>query len=798
MLPYTYYEQKLMDLIRRQSITTTLGAVQNQRIVLGGIRSSGGGGGGPIQPFIGKLTQTNVTFDTDEYAVITIPSGEQASLLDNLNRIRFGETILPSGGDWFPVNYTVPSGSNLNTHLAAIDTYLGNLSTSELQLFLYASGDAHVPTYFQMRTAPSQNVTYTFDHDNVVDEQVLDVFITDSGTPGWTFFPEGLVHVHFHARKNVGVRNATLRVDGYKRDSSDVETFIASTEDTPELTSTMTEYELRAAVEEGDLDITDRFVAKIVVSVTGLGAAPDIEYEVEGDTFSRIDFPASAAQAGAAGHTIQDEGIELAARAYLNFVGAGVTATDSAGVTVVTIPGGGASGGWPFAKVLTVDPTDLEADYTNIFDAVSAAGPGYTIQLGPATYNESFTVPAGVALQAVSRDTVTISGNIILSSGVYIQDVTIMGSGTVITVPAGTNAELHNVYLTLIGSGYGVDVQAGSTLKVRDGEYVATIGAASVPGDEELNPDLDFFMQDNAGPDQRNYGATQAHGLGYISGQGQRRMIMHFDLSGVTNEILSAELDLYNTVASGTSGVDIRMDIYRILVANDGFIEGSSHDAIEVGAPCWDYLDYFATQWAGGASAGCGVAGTDYDSTTLGFLDQAWDVGGSDGYNTFTLSATEIEKLRDGTYTNVGLLVKPEFLLSNSTAQISSRDDVPAKRPILRLGFGSSPGPSTPGQLFRINGAAELDDPIIRGGIIGTGTYEGFFYDTNMTLRSGQDGVVELDERATPSTPDTGRWKFYFKSDGLYILQDDGTETGPLGTGGGGGVTFDEFKVWGW
>ncbi len=45
------------------------------------------------------------------------------------------------------------------------------------------------------------------------------------------------------------------------------------------------------------------------------------------------------------GHTIQDEGVDLAARTHLNFIGAGVTATDNAGTdaTDITIPGGGGS-----------------------------------------------------------------------------------------------------------------------------------------------------------------------------------------------------------------------------------------------------------------------------------------------------------------------------------------------------------------------------------------------------------------------------------------------------------------------
>lgn len=40
-------------------------------------------------------------------------------------------------------------------------------------------------------------------------------------------------------------------------------------------------------------------------------------------------------------------------------------------------------------------------------------------------------------------------------------------------------------------------------------------------------------------------------------------------------------------------------------------------------------------------------------------------------------------------------------------------------------------------------------------------------------------------ERATaPTTPDTSDWRLYFKSDGLYVVDDAGVETGPLGAGG--------------
>lgn len=55
---------------------------------------------------------------------------------------------------------------------------------------------------------------------------------------------------------------------------------------------------------------------------------------------------------GVSGHVIEDEGTPLTQRANLNFVGAGVTVTDSAPDTIVTIPGGGSSAP-EFANILT-------------------------------------------------------------------------------------------------------------------------------------------------------------------------------------------------------------------------------------------------------------------------------------------------------------------------------------------------------------------------------------------------------------------------------------------------------------
>jgi hypothetical protein len=45
------------------------------------------------------------------------------------------------------------------------------------------------------------------------------------------------------------------------------------------------------------------------------------------------------------------------------------------------------------------------------------------------------------------------------------------------------------------------------------------------------------------------------------------------------------------------------------------------------------------------------------------------------------------------------------------------------------------------------------------------------------------------EEITTPANPSAGERKLYAKSDGWYDLDSAGTETGPLGAGGGGGLT---------
>lgn len=79
----------------------------------------------------------------------------------------------------------------------------------------------------------------------------------------------------------------------------------------------------------------------------GLTQQPNLNFVGAGVTVTDSAPDTIVTIPGGAGHVIQDEGVSLAARTNLNFVGAGVTVTDDAGndQTDVTISGGGGGGG---------------------------------------------------------------------------------------------------------------------------------------------------------------------------------------------------------------------------------------------------------------------------------------------------------------------------------------------------------------------------------------------------------------------------------------------------------------------
>lgn len=85
--------EQILALIKVQSYSL-LGAIQDNKTVLGGSGGSGGGVGDPPAGFVGQLTQSNVTFDTGGATrACSAGSAGSSSLVDNLDAIRLGIEI---------------------------------------------------------------------------------------------------------------------------------------------------------------------------------------------------------------------------------------------------------------------------------------------------------------------------------------------------------------------------------------------------------------------------------------------------------------------------------------------------------------------------------------------------------------------------------------------------------------------------------------------------------------------------------------------------------------------------------
>lgn len=140
--------------------------------------------------------------------------------------------------------------------------------------------------------------------------------------------------------------------------------------------------------------------------------------------------------------------------------------------------------------------------------------------------------------------------------------------------------------------------------------------------------------------------------------------LIKFNLSAIPagSTVISAKLHLGLYEGAGNA------NIYAVLAANDGWIEGTGDfDLALEDEPCWDALQAdgaggVKTAWAGGSN-GCGVVGTDISSDTIGTL-----TGTGIGVFEVDLDATTVQGWFGATNTNYGILIKPTSTNSNHIA----------------------------------------------------------------------------------------------------------------------------------
>lgn len=120
-------------------------------------------------------------------------------------------------------------------------------------------------------------------------------------------------------------------------------------------------------------------------------------------------------------------------------------------------------GGFPFS-VITVDPTDTDADYSTITDAIVAASAGDVIYVGPGTYPETLAIDKNVHLigahpsltaitSATAAGTVTISSPATLVIMSNIQVINTSAAATVVGISLETGVfRSFNIFISCTGA----------------------------------------------------------------------------------------------------------------------------------------------------------------------------------------------------------------------------------------------------------------------------------------------------------------------------------------------------------
>lgn len=123
---------------------------------------------------------------------------------------------------------------------------------------------------------------------------------------------------------------------------------------------------------------------------------------------------AAAGGGGGSAHIIKDEGTALTARANLNFVGAGVTATDDGSAnTIVTIPGGG--GGFNFLGPWTSGTPYAIGDIVTAVGETWLATAAHTVGGGTTFVQRSESTPDGTSASFAAHGSATIGDTQILT-----------------------------------------------------------------------------------------------------------------------------------------------------------------------------------------------------------------------------------------------------------------------------------------------------------------------------------------------------------------------------------------------
>lgn len=114
--------------------------------------------------------------------------------------------------------------------------------------------------------------------------------------------------------------------------------------------------------------------------------------------------------------------------------------------------------------------------------ALSAAGSGDLVYLPPGTYTGNYTVKSGVTLAADDPENTILLGNVTLSSGARLENLTITGA---VIVPGGVSGEVKHCHI-YNASGAAVQVSSGGTIAIHQSIIQGSTYAISNSGTAKI------------------------------------------------------------------------------------------------------------------------------------------------------------------------------------------------------------------------------------------------------------------------------------------------------------------------
>jgi len=203
----------------------------------------------------------------------------------------FPDKYLLNTGDTMTGNLTT-SGNMTASFYFGDGQFLDGIQHGQLTLFLHneASG---VSGSKVLDTAANDTSIVTLSVGITADGQEFQNWTTDANVPGLPLVSDGIYEFHFHARvTSDGTKDTTLQAKIYKVNSSgENPVLLVTTEESTILTSSFVQENIHIFGSEVALDLTDRLLLRIIVRLSGGGANPTVELQIENGVESRLEVP---------------------------------------------------------------------------------------------------------------------------------------------------------------------------------------------------------------------------------------------------------------------------------------------------------------------------------------------------------------------------------------------------------------------------------------------------------------------------------------------------------------------------